>query len=428
MKRPELDDVVDVPVKREMLREKDADLRQPDAGCALVVTPHPYTLAGQQSYSPRQAAVLPGETLASILARHDVRPDEQWVVQLGGVSVPPEQWARLRPKHGHLIEARRVPQDNDTLRLAAFVALMVFAPQGMVAWQAALYYAGGSFLINKLLPPKMPDMPALQSPASFTSYSISGGRNRARPFEPMSLVLGEPYCVPDLAAQPYTYFENGEQYLWQLFHLGINCASVGSLRIGQTALSSYQNVKLGYEGFAAGNTGLPQLSNVDTIAGALLDAPASPGAWTTRTSSANAVQLAVDLEANLFSVNPATGGYVEAVCEVDIEYRLVGAPTWNVFWSSEPYDVWVPPRQEWVDGVWTEVEPGYTTTVTPTNVRLVSTSSKPLRKTISRTVAPGQYEVRARKITANATSTSAGNTVTWSTLKTYQVDSASYAG
>lgn len=452
MKRPELDDVTDVEVKEMRYHcggvlDSDAPLPLFGESCptwsvrrdtmnppktdaaALVVTPHPYTLAGQQSYSPQQAALQPGETLASLLARHGVLAGEQWVVSLGGVQVPPEQWARVRPKHGHLVEARRVPQDNDTFRLAAFVALMMFAPQGMVAWQAALYYAGGSFIINKLLPPKTPDMPALQSPASFTSYSLSGGRNRARPFEPMSLVLGEPYCVPDLAAQPYTYFENGEQHLWQLFHLGLNCASVGSLRIGQTALSSYQNVKLGYEGFASGNTGLPLLSNVDTIGGALLDAPTSPGVWTTRTSSAGAVQLAVDLEANLYSVNPSTGGYVEAVCEVDIEYRLVGAPAWEVFWTSEPYDVWVPPRGEWVDGTWNaEAEPGYTTTVTPTNVRLVSTSSKPLRKTISRTVAPGQYEVRARKVTANTTSTSSSNTVTWSTLKTYQVDNASYSG
>ena len=318
MKRPELDDVTDVSPKREVLRASCAD-------AALVVTPHPVTLVDQRVYSA--AELQPGETLGEILVRHGVPAGAGWHVCVGGLEVPEALWARVRVKPGHLIEARAAAQDNDTLRLAAFVALMYFSGGGIAALGggnlgAALYFGAGSFLINKLLPPKQPDMPSLQNAANFTTYSVSGGRNRARLFEPMALVLGEPHCVPDLAAQPYTYFADGEQYLWQLFHAGINCAAVGSIKVGQTPIENYQGVEIGYEGFATGNTGLPLLSNVDTVAGGLLDAPASPGAWVTRTSSANAVQIAVDLEANLYSVNNK-GTYVEAVCELDIEYRLV---------------------------------------------------------------------------------------------------------
>lgn len=384
------------------------------SAAALVVTPHPLTLAGQRVLDAQQAALVPGETLAVLLARHGVQPGQQWVVLIGGVPVPEWHWRLVRPRHGHLIEAQRVPQ-REVLRLVAFVALFWFT--GGLANNGVLGFAGksfgaamvagvvmmaGSMVINKLLGPK--PLTAVTNTVSPT-YALSAGRNRARPFEPMALVLGEPYAVPDLAAQPYTYFANGEQCLWQLFHCGINCAEFTALQIGQTSIETYKYVALTYTGFDSSNTrfasgaiGLPLLgTSVDSIDGALLDAVTAPGTWVVRTSSLGTLQLALDLEASLYRVED-NGGFASLTCDITIEYRLVGATDWL------PFD-----------------DAGALQTLT-------NASSKPLRVTMTRLLTPGQYEVRARKETVNATTSKSQNVVAWVALKSYQADTGSYDG
>lgn len=393
----------------------DVDVREVMTGAApdvtaLVVTPHPLTLHGQRLVGARAAALVPGETLAVFLDRHGVKVGQQWAVSIGGAMVPEAMWDRVRPKHGHLVEAHRVPQ-REVLKLVAIVALSYFTfglgglaggsflgLTGTAATIAATAaFVAGSMVINKLLGPKpLTNASALNSVSP--TYALTGARNRARPFEPLALVLGEPYAAPDLAAQPYTYFYGGEQYLWQIFNCGINCSAINSLRIGQTDISTYQGVTLNYTGFASGNTGLPLLgTSVDSTAGALLDAVTAPGAYVTRTSSLATLVLAVDLECSLFSVD-SKGAYRSLSCNISLEYRAVGSGTWLPFLGAS------------------------------SAITLENASTKPLRLTYELSVATGQYEVRARKETANETGSTAQNTVTWTVLKSYQADTGSYSG
>jgi len=394
----------------------------------LVVTPHPLCLQGQRVYHDAGAAqgalLLPGERLDHLLARHGVEPGQQWRVSIGGVEVAEQHWGLVFPKHGHLIEARRVPE-KAVIAIAAIAVLAYFtfgagglaagsAAGGAAGTSAGLFaaggligggvlaagavYIGGSILITKLLAPK-----ALGSRQSNDSggqaFSLSGGRNRVRQFETMGLVLGQPYCVPDLGAAPYTFFANGEQHLWQLFHFGLNCASVSTLRIGQTALENFAGVQVMRDGFDSGNTGLPVLtSDVDSLAGGLLTAPGAPGAFVTRTSSTNTIMLAVDLEATLYAVNKK-GAFVNNSMQVSIEYRLLGGGAWLAFS---------------LDGL--------------VAVTLSNASTRPLRLTFERAVAAGQYEVRCAKLSADQTGSTAVNTVTWLTLKSFQKDLGNYKG
>lgn len=384
-------------------------------GNSLVVTPHPITLQGQRIYHA-PALLMPGEKLSPFLARHGVRTGEQWVVSIGGVEVLERHWHLVTPKHGHLIEARRVPE-KQVLQIVAVVALAYFTfglggmaggafmgLSGTVGWIAAgAAYLAGSMVINKLLGPKpiaAKPPPALANNTSSPSYSLQAGKNRARQFETMGLVLGQPYCVPDLAAQPYTFFANGEQYLWQLFHFGLNCASVTDLRIGQTPLGNYQGVQVMRDGFDADNTGLPVLStNVDTVVGGLLEAPTGVGPYVTRTSSSQTIMLEVDLEASLYEVNAQTGAYISNPLTISIEYRAVGGGAWLAFPLND-------------DG----------------SVVLANASSKPLRVTYQRAVAAGQYEVRLRKVSVDQSTGSAQNSVQWGVLKSYQLDTGNYKG
>lgn len=376
---------------------------------ALVVTPHPMTVQGQRVLDVTQAPLHPGENLSTFLGRHGVAAGQQWSVSLGGVEVPEARWHLVRPKHGHVIEARRVP-GKQVLMIVAIVALIwVTAGIGAGALAGTLgtgFAAGtvgasiasglvmmaGTMVINKLLGPK--PVSSSGPDAAAMTYSLQGGRNRARQFEPIGLVLGQPYCVPDLSAQPYVFFGNDEQFLWQSFHAGINCARVSDLRIGQTAIGSYEGVTLSYDGMASGNTGFQGLAtSVDTIAGGLLDSPGGAGVPVVRTTSANTVQFAIDLEFQLSSMN-SKGKYVNTSVIVFADYRPVGAADWT------RWDTWT----------------------------VSSSSAKPLRRTFLRTVPSGQYDVRLTKATPNATASTAQNVVGWTSLKSMQADTGNYAG
>lgn len=410
----------------------------------LVVTPHPLTLQHQRVLDARAAMFDPSEMLLALLERHGVEPGKQWVVTIEGVEVHERHWGRVRPKHGYLIEARRVPE-KDALRLIAFAALMYFTMgaggmaggsffglTGATGWIAAgAAYIAGSMVINKMLAPKASANRSEQTASP--TYSLSSGRNRMRPYEPMGLVLGEPYAVPDLAAQPYTFFAGGEQHLWQMFHLGINCADVSALRVGQTALSSYQGVTVLRNGLASGNSDFPALgTSVDSVAGGMLTY--AEGA-VVRTGSANTVRIAVDLVYSLYSVNK-DGSLAARRLDVLAEYRQVGTDAWQ---PLTPYVAAVPPVTQTMSGyptddsggdllTWEEVIVPGVEAVPAGYIRQSGASQKPIRVTVEAAVPSGQYEVRLRKLSPDETSTTAANAVEWVQLKSYQLDTAHYGG
>jgi hypothetical protein len=397
---------------------------------ALVVTPHPLSLHDQRIYSAQAAELQPGETLASFLARHGVQPGQQWVVTIGGVLVHEMHWPRVRPKHGHLIECRRVPE-RDVLRLAAIVALTV-ATQGMNIWLQTAIRVVGTLMINKLLGPK--PVRAAPEQAVNPTYSLqSGGQNQSRLWQPIGLVLGEPWMVPDFGAQPYTFFKDGEQHLWQVFNCGINCADFHTIRIGQTSLDSYQGVTVLRSGMATDNSAFPALgTSVDTVAGALLEAPTAPGAWVQRTSSAGTVRLAVDVVASLFSVDSGSGAYTTRTLDVGIEYRAVGSGTWLPFTEAiagvPAVTETVTNENRYGEFEWTRVITPDVPAVPAGVLRLKNANQKPVRRTVELAVPAGQYEVRLSKLSQDYTGTSGANSVEWSSLKSYQPDTADYDG
>lgn len=374
---------------------------------ALVVTPHPLSLHDQRIYSAQAAELQPGETLAAFLARHGVQPSQQWLVTIGGVLVHEMHWSRVRPKHGHLIECRRVPE-RSVLRLAAIVALGALTFGGGIGGigglqffggnklLAGLAYMGGTAVINKLLGPKPV---AQREQTTNPTYSLqAGGQNQARLWQPIGLVLGEPWMVPDFGAQPYTFFKDGEQHLWQVFNLGINCADFHTLRIGQTSLYSYQGVTVLRSGLGSDNSTFPAGTSVDTVAGGTLTAT---GGYVERTSSAGVVRLAVDVATNLYALSRADGAILEWPVTLAVEYREVSSGTWLPFVGSAA------------------------------NVTLRNASQKPLRVTFEKEVPAGQYVVRIAKLDVDQPEGGdqyINNTTEWVQLKSYQPDTANYDG
>ena len=383
----------------------------------LTVTPHPLTLDGQR-FLPAQ--LFPGETLHAFLGRHVPNLDSgAWAVTIGGFEVPRARWTKTRPKAGTIIECRGVVH-KDVARIVAVVALSYFtlgagglavgsatssagffAAGGAVGGgflAAAAVYVAGSIIINKVLAPAVVDPGALRDIRSSPTYSLAGGRNRARMYEPIGLLFGELQVAPDYASIPYTWFEGDDQYQYAIFHAGINCASVAGLKIGQTPIASYSDVTTRTAGISGmTDEELHGWSNVDAVSGAQLENTGTP-AWVTRTSSSNTVVLQADFEGSLYAIN-ADGSLAARSMTVSGEYRLLPSGSFLPFFD------------------------GASTTVVITNA-----STKPLRRTYSKTVDAGQYEIRFRKDTLDVQGSSEVNIVSWNQLKSVQLDTGTYGG
>ncbi len=410
----------------------------------LVRTPHPLTTQGQTSVAVLQQD---GETLLSLLQRHNV--DSTWVVEVGGLQVPAILWGRVRVHHGQVIECRAAVQ-KEVVKIIAFAALAYFTMGAGAGWIGttfkvgafgaamigAVAFAAGAMVINRILPPpKAPSMDVASNSVEPT-YSLSGGRNSARLWQPMSLVLGQPYAVFDLAAQPYSYFGGEDQYLQQIFHLGINCQRVDTLRIGQTALSNFEGVNIAATGLPGNgySTAMPS-NNVDSIPGALLDAPSGTGPWVTRTTSPGTAQICIDIEANLYATNSTNGAWQEARCDLEVQYAVAGSGNWVGVNTGSGVLI-----KNYVDQTVEGAQQAFGTFLTsryfvwefspaPVGIAwLFNSTSKPLRRTFTIGVASGQYDVRLRKITANNTTTSGQNAVQWIQLRSFQAQTTSFPG
>lgn len=377
---------------------------------ALVYSPHPLlAAAGRQLVA---SPFLPGESIAAYVERVGVRLGSQPVVlHLNDGLVPRSAWAFTFPRPGDLITIRAVVRGgggggggSDPVRVVAMIAVMVMAPQfagmmgftqGTLAFAAAqaTFAVGGMLLVNSLLPPPAPNLSQaarrLDSPSP--TYALTGGSNRARPFEPLPLVLGRHRVFADADSKYYTEFEGDDQYLYQTFCFGLSDVVLSDFRIGTTPIASFEGVEMEESGADGKLTLFP--ANVDTAAGGALTQAAG---WIQRTSSINATALAVDIAGSLYRA--AQNGIESHSVTVEIEYRAVGAGTWLPFVGAQ------------------------------SAVMLTSDTRKPLRRTWRKTVAKDQYEVRCRRTTADDTDAQSVSDLSWSQLRTYQPDEADYTG
>ncbi|MEY2653137.1 MAG: hypothetical protein RLZZ524_164, partial [Pseudomonadota bacterium] len=339
-----------------------------------------------------------------------------------GQVVPRELWAIAKPKAGTLITLRAQAEGGDgsnPLAIVATLVLAIVAPYAVGALslatgmaftplvagfiQGAVMLVGG-MVINALFAPPAAKLSDGRAPEVSPTYSLSGGSNQVRPYGPLPLVLGKHRVFPDLASKPYTEFAGDDQYLIQLFNFGYGSLRLSDFRIGQTPLTSYTDIVTEESGADGVLYRFP--GNVDSVTGGVLGSgtpevswptPTDDTAWVTRTSGVNAILMAVDIEASIYALN-ADGPQPWSI-ELQIEYRIVG-------------------------GAWTSM-------LSTVSYNLENASLKPVRRTFySPQLTPAQYEVRVRRMfgedTREIPETQFEDAATWATLRTYQLDPASY--
>ncbi|KDD44793.1 bacteriophage lambda tail assembly protein I [Bordetella bronchiseptica OSU095] len=446
---------------------------------ALMVVRNPFVASeGREAFC---AAFLPGETLGRYCERMGVAlPSRVVNVWHNGRPVPLALWHLLIPRQGDQVVIRAKGEGGGgggkVLRTVAMLALVIAAPQlGALAFGAGTIGAaaltsgimiGGSLLINALLPPPTPTSAKLgqgQKYESSPTYSIQGGRNRKRPYEPMMLVFGRHKVVPDLAVDPYTEQAGDNQFLRQAFHFGLQGMDVSltDLRIGSTPVEDYKDVQIQRSG-ANGKLSLIA-GNPETIQGFAL--PQAEG-WQTRTTGPDVYCLSVELASRLFRIND-DGGIASRSVDIRIQYRRVGTSSWieqgligaqfaTHYWSlrwrdqqqteygsTNPADHtdgdtipvtggfyrwrWVPHPYQ-LGQPWQGIAPDPLRVPAQPGVRLTGARQEPTRRQVTWDVPIGQYEIRVMKVTADINTSRESNETAVSQIMAFQQDKADYTG
>ena len=345
-----------------------------------------------------------GATLADLVAR-------EWPGQSGAVAaavdgrpVARADWHTTVLRGGEIVTLRTVLAggggggDKNPLATVLQVALLVgaiyFPPllfEGAInqALFAAALTAGGTLVINAIAPPRGPDRPDLPRPGGAGAdplYSLAGGANRARAYQPLLLVLGAHRVFPDLAAAEYSEVRGGEHYLHQIFHFGLGDLAIDTLRIGETPLASYDEVETEF-GDAQGRIGLVA-GNVDSIAGGALE-DTDP---IERTTAAGTRRIGIDLAGRIFRVD-GKGAIVSNSVGVEIEWRNDAG------------------------------------SVGRRSLTLIHASQAPYRRTLAYDLGRADaWTVRVRRTAGPADSDRIYDDLSWAALRAYQADEADYAG
>ncbi|QTW20253.1 phage tail tip fiber protein [Comamonas kerstersii] len=374
-----------------------------DAQGRFVWTPNALTLDGQKNIP---CDLQEGETLLAFLRRHVPGIESgAWSVSIGGAVVPQAMWAKTYPKHGMHI-ACRATVGKQAVQLVAIAALAYFSgglAAGLYGAMGGTYVAAnaglmlsalqmgvfvaGSILINKVLGPKTPKAGTPEEAKQV--HSLRSQRNSARPYEPIPVLWGEMRVVPDLASQPYAWYESDDQYLSTILLGGVNVRSAADLAIGDTPISSYQDVDVYYNGFSGmSGQSIPLFSNMDAVPGGELP---DTHEWIIRRSAVDAVSLFVDFEYLLYA--QGNKGLKRAFCTVQAQYKRVGTDFWVDFFAPKTFN---------------------------------SNTTETRRASYRVNVPQGQYDVRVRRV-ATDTPDKSTRIVTLTSLRTAQPDRTDYS-
>lgn len=439
----------------------------------IIWRPHPILPAADCKYYLQEWRQ--GMSVRQILIANGIDQHQPISIVLDDRLLTVEEWDTVCPLPAQIINVKAEVMGggggggSNPLQIVAMVALVVVAailaaPTG----GASLWLAGaigtsaatagmiiggvvmiaGSLIINAVFASQMPAADLGNMSGSTSSmqtsptYGISGGQNRQRPYEAMPVLMGQHILYFDLASKPFTEYHGDDQYLYQIFHRGLSTATFTDYKIGDNALSNYADWAWNYTNSEGKITAFP--GNVDSTVGASLEQSAG---WIVRTTSIDTYRIGIDIEGTLFYANNS-GGMDNTSVQLRVEYRPVGTSTWLVPSSIEVsgvgfvsgsyqnYNVWVESGywdysdegSSWVDTSHYETRTGFFTG--SGNVIIINGSTQaPRRATLFINPATtGQFEVRVIRDTADSTDARLSNKTSWSTLRSYQTDKATYVG
>lgn len=461
--------------------------------------PHPLLPAADCKRSTQEWK--PGLTVREVLLANGVDPHQPIVIVLDDRLLTVAEWDTICPTPGQIINVKAEVQGGDggggsnPLQIVAMIALVVvavafvqpellaLAPElgfaagsaaaaGFAAGGMALFMAAGSMILSSIFAANIPgndlglNGSSGQYGQSSPTYSLTGAKNRTRAYESMPVIMGKHRHVPDQGAKPFTEYHGEDQYLYQIFHLGLSTADRTDWKIGNNPIANYTDYSWSYPDSAGKIPAFP--GNVDSAPGAALENSAG---WIVRTTSINTYRIGIDIEGTLYYANNAGGLDVTSV-QLRIQYKPTNSSTWIepsrmtaagagfAVGSYQPYYVRISNTLGWFGGNGTTVteisKAEYDSAVGSTNsggseeemfffrssveqrwrfvagaggtVIISGNSQAPRRATLFIDVPTGTYDVRVIRDTGDSTDARLQNKTGWSTLRSYQTDSATYVG
>lgn len=345
------------------------------------------------------------------------------VVMIDGEPIPKQHWGSIKPKPSALINIRIVPTGGgggggkkNPIATLLSIAVLVAAPYiagailgpTLAATQigiGTLTYGGllssaigvvGRLAISALAPPPSPSNvgyagnTSVTNPAESPTQFIEGAKNSLNPFGVIPVCLGTNRMFPLQAARPFTETENGDQYVRQLFTYGYGEAiTLDEIKIGETEITSFDEVDIEHKlaGDLHQGTDLYSDDVYQDDLSVLLD---FAGGYTLRTTQLGVDEAIVDLTFPQGLVRyTSSGSRATTSVEYEVQHSPAGAGTWTTAFNGT-----------------------------------ISGSQKEALRRSHRIVfgSNGQYDIRVRRISEDATSDQVFDRIALTALKsvTYQ--------
>lgn len=432
---------------------------------------HPHPISPLVGRTDTICAIRPGATVRDVLKASAIDPHQPILVTLDDRLLTVEEWDTVCPAHHQILNVKATVQGggggggSNIGQVVAMIAIVVIAVAlqqyellpaafGMTAATtsaigAAAFAVAGAALVNAVFAAQNPALSMNgqtgQYSQSSPTYSLSGGSNRMRPYESMPVIMGVHRFFPDAGAKPYTEYHGEDQYLYQIFHLGLSNAAFSDWKIGTTPLSSYQEYAWHYPDQNGRINAFP--GNVDSVAGAEL---LNSAGWIYRSTSPDTYRIGIDIEGALYYANNS-GGLDGTSVQLRIQYKPSNSSTWlepstvyaqgNGFVTGHYWtrNVWIEEGHweyygddwnswsEWRDTSHYESRTDWISGSGGT-VIISGASQSPKRATLFIDVPTGTYDVRIIRDTGDSSDARLQNKTNWSTLRSYQADTAGYVG
>lgn len=289
-----------------------------------------------------------GKTLSALFA--DV--ESECVVALNGRIVDENRWGEVIPMSGDSLAISVVPAGGeggmkDVLRIAAFVALAYFTfgagatlftaanfgSAGMAYAAASAVYIGGSMLINKILPPTMPELPDQSLAASPSqTYGIDGPKNTSREGIPVPLCFGG-YNMAANYINTRTINQGQQQRLFLLVNAGEGeVKGLSNIRINGELAESFDATVVTRNGTAEQEV-IEDFTDAsfDTSVTQTLEEAGDDMTVTTSTPSSS-IEVDIVFQQGLYKLSTQTGDYSSSQVRLIAGFRKRGSES-NV-WHS----------------------------------------------------------------------------------------------
>lgn len=363
----------------------------------------------------------------TLVNKHGINLSKPVMCYYNGSPLLRAQWSKTTVKDGDVVSFVYLPEGgggSNPLKMVMMIAIAVYAPQlaaamggpgsvlggaaglgsvGMSMLSAGISFLGNT-LVNALIPPPSP--PKAQQQASMAApsptYSLNAQGNQARLGQAIPVLYGKIKIFPDFAAQPYTEFENNDQYLYQLFLItqGKALIEAGDIYIEDTPISSF-------------GVGDYQIEMVQP--------GQKPTLFPTAVFNCGEVngQELIDTSFGPFSLNPALTAVNKIAFDIALSKGLYLISDEGTF-LTQSISFGFQARE--IDDIGNPIG-----SIIPLGEYTISAaSSKPIRKTYKFNVPPGRYSVTAYRTTAKNLDNRVANDLNWVGARGYSSEEIDY--